>query len=129
MTSTRYKITVIAVVATVIAAGAVWKTSQPGGRQANRGTQLPAVLDFGMGKCVACKKMKPILDELAEEYAGRARIEIIDIGEHPDQADKYEVRLVPTQVFFDAEGHEVFRHEGFMPKADIVAQLGAMGVD
>ena len=90
--------------------------------------EYPAVIDLGMGKCIPCKQMKPILDELKQEYAGRCRIEIIDIGKHPDQSDKYGIMLIPTQIFFGKGGREVYRHEGFMPKADIVAKLGEMGV-
>ncbi len=90
--------------------------------------QYPAVIDLGMGKCIACQEMKPILEELRQEYRGRARIEIIDVGERPDQSDKYRIMLIPTQIFFDKVGKEVYRHEGFMPKADIVAKLKEMGV-
>ncbi|MGQ9731610.1 MAG: thioredoxin family protein [Candidatus Zipacnadales bacterium] len=91
--------------------------------------EYPAVIDLGMGKCIPCKQMKPILDELKDEYAGRCRIEIIDIGEHPAQADKYGIMLIPTQIFFDKKGKEVYRHEGFMSKADIVAKLKEMGIE
>jgi thioredoxin 1 len=90
---------------------------------------LPAILDFGMGVCEQCKKMKPILEQLAVDYEGRARIQIIDINDRPDQRDKYKVELVPTQVFLDAEGREVGRHVGFMPREDLVARLTAMGVE
>ncbi len=55
-----------------------------------------------MGKCIPCKQMKPILEELsAGVRRAAAAIEIIDIGEHPDQSDKYRIKLIPTQVFFD----------------------------
>jgi len=91
--------------------------------------EYPAVIDLGMGKCIPCKQMKPILDELKGEYSGRCRVEIIDIGERPEQADKYGVQLIPTQVFFDRGGQETYRHEGFMPKADNVAKMKAMGVE
>ena len=82
-----------------------------------------------MGKCIPCKAMKPILDELAAEYKGRARIEIVDIGERPNEAERWRVFTIPTQIFVDAQGEEVYRHEGFMPKEDIVAKLEEMGVD
>jgi thioredoxin 1 len=72
--------------------------------------------------------MAPILAELSRTYAGRASIEIIDIGEHPEEAQRYEVRLIPTQIFLDAGGREVWRHEGFLPRAEIVAKLAEMGV-
>ncbi len=90
---------------------------------------LPQVIDLGRGTCIPCKMMKPILDELAKEYDGRAIIKIIDIGEQPDEADKYNINLIPTQIFINAEGKEIARHEGFMPKEDIVAKLKEMGVE
>jgi thioredoxin len=91
--------------------------------------QFPAVLDLGMGKCIPCKQMKPILEELKREYAGRCRVEIIDITDRRNLADKYRINLIPTQIFLDKDRKEVYRHEGFMPKADIVAKLRGMGVE
>jgi len=91
---------------------------------------LPAVLDFGRGQCVPCKKMAPILAELADEYRGRAVIRVIDITEPEGRAlsGKYGIRLIPTQIFFDREGNEIWRHEGFLPREDIVSKLEEMGV-
>ena len=99
-----------------------------GAARTSSAPSLPKVLDFGRGQCIPCKMMAPILKELQAEYKGRAIIEIIDIGDHPAQADKYSIQLIPTQVFIDSTGKEVFRHEGFMPKEDIVAKLKEMGV-
>jgi thioredoxin 1 len=90
--------------------------------------KLPRMIDLGRGTCIPCKAMAPILKELKEEYKGRADIEFIDVGEKPDQAQKYQIRLIPTQVFFDAEGKEVWRHEGFLSKEDIAKKLAEMGV-
>jgi thioredoxin 1 len=93
-------------------------------------SDLPKVLDFGRGKCIPCKKMAPILHELAEEYEGRAAIRIIDIGETEGRefSKQFSIQLIPTQVFLDGEGNEVWRHEGFLPREDIVAKLSEMGV-
>jgi thioredoxin 1 len=90
--------------------------------------RLPRMIDLGRGTCIPCKAMAPILKELKEEYKGRADIEFIDVGENPEQAQKYQIRLIPTQVFFDAEGKEVWRHEGFLGKEDIAKKLAEMGV-
>ena len=90
--------------------------------------KLPRMIDLGRGTCIPCKAMAPILKEAKEEYKGRADIEFIDVGENPDQAQKYQIRLIPTQVFFDAEGKEVWRHEGFLSKEDIAKKLAEMGV-
>ena len=89
---------------------------------------LPMVLDFGRGICIPCKQMKPILEDLTKEYQGKAIIRIIEIDDNMDLTMKYRIRLIPTQIFIDATGKEIYRHEGFMPKEDIVMKLKEMGV-
>ncbi len=89
---------------------------------------LPRLIDLGRGTCKACKMMLPILEELKEEYKGRAIIKITDIRYEPEPARLYKIRLIPTQIFFDAEGKEVFRHEGFMDKLSIEQKLKEIGV-
>ena len=66
---------------------------------------------------------------LDRDYSGRVDIRLINKREQPDLAARHGVQLIPTQVFIDAEGREVFRHTGFMPKGDIVAKLKEMGVE
>ena len=92
---------------------------------------LPKVLDFGRGVCIPCKKMAPILTELAAEYRGRALIRIIDIGEPGGReiSREFGIQLIPTQIFIDAEGREVWRHEGFLARETIVEKLREMGVE
>jgi thioredoxin 1 len=86
------------------------------------------LLDLGAGKCIPCKMMAPILEELKKEYAGRAEIIFIDVWENPEQARNYGIRAIPTQIFFDADGREVHRHTGFMDKKSIVEILTRLGV-
>lgn len=88
----------------------------------------PVVADFGRGVCIPCKMMKPILENLAKEYRGRAEILIVEIDEYPFLARRCRVRVMPTQVFYDTSGNEVYRHEGFMPEDDIREQLAKLGV-
>jgi thioredoxin 1 len=90
---------------------------------------LPRVVDLGRGQCVPCKMMAPILEELAREYRGRALIEVVDIGDKPEAVKEYGMKVMPTQVFFDAQGNEVWRHEGFLAKEKIVEKLAEMGVE
>jgi thioredoxin 1 len=94
----------------------------------NQTEKLPLLVDLGKGTCIPCKKMKPILDELKVEYQGRAIVKIIDLRYEPQAAKKYGIRLIPTQIFFDAEGNEVYRHEGFMDKQAIKAKFAEVGV-
>jgi thioredoxin 1 len=89
--------------------------------------RLPRMVDLGADKCIPCKEMAPILVELRKEYAGRATIEFIDVWKSPAAGEPYGVRIIPTQIFFDRDGKEVWRHEGFLPKAEIVAKLKELG--
>ncbi|MGQ9664906.1 MAG: thioredoxin domain-containing protein [bacterium] len=89
----------------------------------------PVLADFGRGTCIPCKMMQPILEKLQKDYAGKAEILILDVGEYAALARKYKIMMIPTQIFFDAAGKEVYRHQGFMPEQDIVAQLKKLGVE
>ena len=103
--------------------------SEASGNLQNQNTdKLPLLVDLGRGTCIPCKKMKPILEELKAEYEGKAIVRVIDLKDEPKEASRYGIRLIPTQIFFDAEGKEVFRHEGFMDKQSIVAKFAEMGV-
>jgi thioredoxin 1 len=88
---------------------------------------LPRMIDLGADKCIPCKAMAPILVELRNDYAGRATIEFIDVWKDPGAGETYGVRLIPTQIFLDRDGKEVWRHEGFLPKAEIIAKLKELG--
>lgn len=88
----------------------------------------PTVLDLGSDSCIPCQMMKPIFEELEKEYKGRANIILLDVYEYRDLANKYRVRAIPTQVFFDKDGNQVWRHEGFLAKEEIIKKLQELGV-
>lgn len=90
---------------------------------------LPRLLDLGATKCIPCKMMAPMLEELKSEYKGRLKVEFIDVWENPKEAKKYDIKLIPTQIFFDASGKELFRHEGFFSKEDILRKWKEFGVN
>ncbi|MFH1138647.1 MAG: thioredoxin family protein [Pseudomonadota bacterium] len=87
------------------------------------------MVDLGADSCVPCKMMAPILVELEREYRGRAAIVFLDVWKDKAPAERFGIRAIPTQIFFDQKGGEVFRHVGFMSKDDITAQLKTMGVE
>lgn len=89
---------------------------------------LPKLVDLGAKKCIPCKKMAPILDEAKKLYEGKAEIIFIDVWENRDAGQRYGIRMIPTQIFYDSEDNEVFRHEGFLPMEDIQTQFESMGV-
>ncbi|MCG6533816.1 MAG: thioredoxin family protein [Syntrophales bacterium LBB04] len=83
---------------------------------------------LGAKKSIPCKMMASIMEELEKEYNGKAAIVFIDVWENPAEVKKYRIRSIPTQIFYDIEGKEVYRHEGFFDKASIVAKLEQLGV-
>ena len=90
---------------------------------------LPRLVDLGADKCIPCKMMAPILDEMKAAYAGQLQVDFIDVWKNPDAGEKYGVRVIPTQIFYDANGKELFRHEGFFAKEDMLAKWKELGVD
>ncbi len=87
----------------------------------------PVLVDFGANSCMPCRQIRPILKELEKEYAEKARILIIDVYKYQDLAKEYKVQLIPTLVFFDKGGKEVFRHVGAWDKASIMNKLKEAG--
>ena len=92
------------------------------------GTGRVTMIDLGATECIPCKMMAPILAELKTQYAGKADILFIDVWKDPVQAKTYGIQTIPTQVFFDRNGREAFRHIGFMDKKRIVDILTKLGV-
>ncbi len=82
---------------------------------------LPKLIDLGAGKCIPCKMMIPILEELKTEYAGKLVVEVIDITEKPEKSEEYGIEIIPTQIFYGPDGKEFQRHEGFISKEDIIS--------
>ena len=93
-----------------------------------QGQTLPRLVDLGAGKCIPCKMMKPILDDLKATCAETFKTEFIDVWENPDAGKQYGINLIPTQIFFGADGKELLRHEGFFSKEDILAKWKELGV-
>jgi thioredoxin 1 len=88
----------------------------------------PTVIDLGARTCIPCKKMAPILESLSGEYRGKASVLFIDVHDDQSAAQKFRVQMIPTQIFFNAQGREVKRHIGFMDKPGIVNELKAAGL-
>ncbi len=89
---------------------------------------MVTMVDLGAKKCIPCKMMAPILEKLDKTYSGKASIAFIDVWKNNKQAKRFGIRGIPTQIFFDKEGTEVYRHVGFMDEKAIVTQLTKMGV-
>ena len=105
--------------AALLLALALPATAMAADKAADAPAPLPKLIDLGADKCVPCKKMAPILVELRADYAGLVDVVFIDVWKDKDAGEPYHLRLIPTQVFLDREGKEVFRHEGFFPREEI----------
>lgn len=89
---------------------------------------MVTMVDIGAKECIPCKMMAPIIASLEKEYEGRAAIIFIDVWKNREQGQRFGVRSIPTQIFYDKDGKEVYRHEGFLGKDSIVGRLELMGV-
>ena len=87
---------------------------------------MVTIVDLGAKFCVPCKMMAPILAELEEEYQGRAAVIFIDVLEQKGKAKEFNVSTIPTQIFYDNAGQEVWRHKGFLDKETIKEKLDAL---
>jgi len=98
--------------------------------QSSAGNVLVTFVELGSVRCIPCKKMQPIMEEIRKEYPDQVKVVFYDVWTPEGQpyARQYKIRLIPTQVFLDKDGNEYFRHEGFFPKEELVKVLQQKGV-
>jgi thioredoxin 1 len=92
-------------------------------------TATPRLVEIGTAACIPCALMKPALDELRMEYAGRLEVEVIDILLNPAAKTQYNAPFCATQVSIAASGKELYRHVGYSSKKDILANWKTLGVN
>jgi thioredoxin 1 len=119
----------VSLICSILLAGGT-ETNAPASASTNTvpGVALPRLVDLGANKCIPCKKMAPILEGLKADFAGQLDVRFIDVWENREAGRKYEVLLIPTQIFFNAAGEELFRHEGFYSREDILAKWKELGL-
>ena len=88
----------------------------------------PTIAEFGSGKCVPCKMMKPVLENLAIIFERELNVVIIEVYEQMSLARGYKIMSIPTQIIFDENGQEITRHIGYWPMEEILAELEQVGV-
>lgn len=125
MLKTHCKFILSALIFVFLSTSLVW--AQDFSKVPEKGTVT--MVDLGAHKCIPCKMMAPIIEKLKNAYDGRAQIVFIDVWENRDQAPRFNIRAIPTQIFFNEKGEEVDRHEGFLKENAIVEQLTKMGVE
>lgn len=85
-------------------------------------------LELGADRCIPCKKMQPIMKEIAALFPDRVQVVFYDVWKDSAPAMKYRIQLIPTQVFVDQKGREIFRHAGFFAKEEILELLKKHGI-
>jgi thioredoxin 1 len=87
------------------------------------------LLELGSPTCPPCRAMAPILEEIEREYRGKIAIVKVDLRYEPEAAQRFGVRMIPTQIYFDKTGREVYRHFGYMNKSGIKAVFFSLGIE
>jgi thioredoxin 1 len=87
-------------------------------------------VEIGSVNCIPCKAMQPIMKAVEEEYKGQVKIVFHDVWTPKGKMDaaKYNIRVIPTQVFLDKNGKEYYRHEGYFPKEGVAQVIKMQGV-
>lgn len=97
-----------------------------GGKDLEKALQggKPILVEFGADNCAPCKELRPILQKIKTEYAGKMEVILIDVRYEKEVADKYQIMVVPTLIFFDRTGKEVGRVHGFLSEDKIKERIG-----
>lgn len=110
----------------LVACNQVESTALAEGKQ-TEAQRLPKLIDVGADKCIPCIKMAPILEALKNDFSGRMDVEFVDAWKRREDAARYEVQMIPTQIFYDAKGKELYRHTGFYGRDDILGKWQELG--
>ena len=92
---------------------------------------LPKLIELGSKGCIPCGMMEPILADFKKNRAHQFEVVFYDVREKEGakKAKPYKIRTIPTQVFEDKDGKELFRHEGFYSKENILKKWRELGYD
>jgi thioredoxin 1 len=87
-------------------------------------------IELGSVNCIPCKQMQPVMKAIEEKYGEQVKVIFYDVWtkEQKPYAQKYGIKLIPTQVFLDEKGKEFHRHEGFYPEKEIDKVLQSKGL-
>lgn len=87
----------------------------------------PAIVDFYADWCGPCKKVAPVLEEIAKEYAGELYVYKVNVDDDPELAERFHIRSIPTICFISADGghtHKLGALSKEMIKETIATQFG-----
>jgi len=102
-------------------------TSEQAVATVTRTKSLPRMWDFGSENCIPCKTMLGILNPMMKEFAGKVDVRIINVYQEQALASQYRIQIIPTQIFMDTTGKELFRHVGVFTRDSIVSKFKQFG--
>jgi len=88
----------------------------------------PRLLEIGSSRCMSCREVAKVLDALRVSQGAKPRVVFIDVFEQLEAGDRFKISLIPTQIFCDTAGKEIFRHTGYFAHDDILAKFRELGV-
>lgn len=89
---------------------------------------LVTFIELGSVNCIPCKAMQPVMKAIEEKFGEQVEVLFYDVWKEESWAEKYKIRVIPTQVFLDSSGVEFHRHEGFYAQANIEQLLTDKGL-
>ena len=114
---------VVGLVCLVMGFLVVWQPVPTQAQGAAPAKGKPALYEFGAGYCVSCKEMAKIMAELTPQYGDQVEVRMVYVDKEKPLFEQYKIMLIPTQVFLNAEGKEVDRHVGALPKEEVIKKL------
>ena len=91
---------------------------------------MVTLVDLGAGPVVPCQNDGPHIGKTGKSLSGQGGCACFHrFRKNPDEAKRFNLQVIPTQIFYDKNGNEVYRHMGFMEEKDIVAVLNKLGVN
>lgn len=131
MQSSWKNILVICIVMSFIGFVAIWKSQQVETKMPTHNYEtngLPLLLEVGSDSCVPCVAMEDVLKELRIDYNDVLHVEFLH-AKNTEEVKELDVHAIPTQIFYDVDGNEFFRHVGFFSTQEILSVFRDHGIN